>query len=49
MNHLQEKNRCVVTQRFYTAYRTQWGPHASTALSTGLVGGAQARPERLFK
>jgi hypothetical protein len=26
---LQEKNRCVVTQRFYTAYRTQWGPQRS--------------------
>jgi hypothetical protein len=41
MNLLQEKNRCVVTQRFYTAYRTPWGPHE--------VGGAEARPERRFK
>jgi hypothetical protein len=41
MGPLQEKNRCVVTQRFYTDYRDPWGPHE--------VGGAEARLERLFK
>jgi hypothetical protein len=38
MNLLQAKNRCVVTQRFDTAYQTQRGPR--------LAGGAQARLER---
>ena len=38
---LQEKNRCVVTQRFYTAYATPRGPREA--------GGAEARPERRFK
>ena len=59
MMALQAKNCCVrsnctscaerqarillalVTQQFYTAYRAQRGPHE--------VGGAEARPERLFK
>jgi hypothetical protein len=41
MTLLQEKNRFVVTKRFYTDYRATWGPHE--------VGGAQARPERRFK
>jgi hypothetical protein len=41
MIHLQSKNCCVVTQQFYSAYRTFWGPHE--------VGGAEARPERRSK
>jgi hypothetical protein len=41
MTPLQEKNCCVVTQQFYTAYRALWGPHE--------VGGVEARPERRFK
>jgi hypothetical protein len=41
MKPLQSKNCCVVTQQFDTAYAAFRGPHE--------VGGAEARPERLYK